>query len=79
MLISTSHFDTTSQDSQGNPDAGERELCLMQWGLIPSWHKGNPAGMGYKMNNCRSEGMTEKVSFKKPFEKGRRCVVLADG
>ena len=51
----------------------------MQWGLVPQWHKGNPSSVAYKMNNCRSEGMMDKVTFKRPFEKGRRCVVLADG
>ena len=51
----------------------------MQWGLVPHWHRGDPKTFGYKMNNARSDGMLSKVSFKKPLEMGRRCVVLADG
>ncbi len=51
----------------------------MHWGLVPSWHKGDPKSIAYKMNNARSDGMLERVSFKRPLEKGRRCVVLVDG
>ena len=57
----------------------ERELQAMKWGLVPSWHRGDPASFGYKMNNARIESITEKKSFKGPLEKGRRCVVLAEG
>ncbi|XP_072015837.1 abasic site processing protein HMCES-like [Amphiura filiformis] len=82
VLVSSSHFDKQQNNNESDTktqSVGERELCPMQWGLVPSWHKGNPSTVSYKMNNCRSEGMTEKVSFKRPFEKGKRCVVLADG
>ena len=52
----------------------------MQWGLVPAWHQGdNPKSVAYKMNNARSDGMLTKRSFKTPLEKGRRCVVIADG
>ncbi|XP_028407763.1 embryonic stem cell-specific 5-hydroxymethylcytosine-binding protein-like isoform X2 [Dendronephthya gigantea] len=57
----------------------ERELQAMKWGLVPSWHRGDPASFGYKMNNARIESITEKKSFKGALEKGRRCVVLAEG
>lgn len=57
----------------------ERELQAMKWGLVPSWHRGDPASFGYKMNNARIETITGKKSFKAPLEKGRRCVVLAEG
>ena len=33
----------------------------------------------YKMNNARSDTMLTKTSYKRPLEKGQRCVVLADG
>ncbi|XP_071947335.1 abasic site processing protein HMCES-like [Antedon mediterranea] len=72
VLVSSKHFDESN-------DSDEQLLTPMQWGLVPSWHKGDPSQVTYKMNNCRSEGMMGKSIFKKPFEKGRRCVVLADG
>lgn len=74
VLVSSQHF----QDEKSEA-TDDRVLMLMKWGLVPSWHKGDPAAMAYKMNNCRSEGMLEKASFKRPFEKGQRCVILADG
>jgi len=51
----------------------------MHWGLIPSWHKGDPKSVGFNMSNARSDGMLEKASFKKPLEKGQRCVILSEG
>ena len=51
----------------------------MYWGLVPSWHKGDPKSVAYMMNNARSDGMLQKRSFKGPLEKGRRCVVLVEG
>ncbi|XP_046845423.1 abasic site processing protein HMCES-like [Xenia sp. Carnegie-2017] len=57
----------------------ESMLKMMKWGLIPSWHRGDPSSFGYKMNNARIESIMEKKSFKGPLEKGRRCVVLAEG
>ena len=51
----------------------------MQWGLVPSWHSGSPKSVGYSMINARSEGILAKNTFKRPLEKGRRCVVLVDG
>ena len=57
----------------------ERELQAMKWGLVPSWYPGDPSSFGYKMNNARIESITEKKSFKGALEKGRRCVVIAEG
>ncbi|XP_061169826.1 abasic site processing protein HMCES-like [Saccostrea echinata] len=57
----------------------ERVIQPMQWGLVPSWHKGSPKKVSYETNNCRSESMMEKPTYKVPLQKGRRCVVLADG
>ena len=53
-----------------------RVLELLRWGLIPSWSK-DPA-IGYKMINARAETLTEKASFKRPFQR-QRCLVPADG
>ena len=46
------------------------------WGFIPFWAK--EKNIGYKMINARSETLTEKPSFKKPFQT-QRCLILADG
>jgi putative SOS response-associated peptidase YedK len=41
-------------------------LKEMRWGLIPSWAKDEK--IGNKLTNARAETMTEKPSFKKPFQ-----------
>jgi putative SOS response-associated peptidase YedK len=55
---------------------GEPTMKLMRWGLIPSWAKDE--SIGDKLINARAETITEKMSFKKPFE-FQRCLVVADG
>jgi putative SOS response-associated peptidase YedK len=51
-------------------------LEKMHWGLIPFWAK-DPK-IGSRMINARSETLSEKASFKRPF-KDQRCLVIADG
>jgi putative SOS response-associated peptidase YedK len=51
-------------------------LEKMKWGLIPFWAK-DPQ-IGSRMINARSETLSEKPSFKRPF-KSQRCLVVADG
>ena len=53
-----------------------RVLVMMRWGLVPFWAK--EPSIGYKMINAKSETLSEKPSFRKPF-KEKRCLVLADG
>ncbi len=55
---------------------GEREACLLKWGLVPPWAK-DPS-MGPRLINARSETVREKPSFAPAFRK-RRCLVPADG
>ncbi len=55
---------------------GEPTLKPMRWGLIPAWAKDE--GIGDKLINARAETVSEKTSFKKPFE-FQRCLVVADG
>jgi putative SOS response-associated peptidase YedK len=50
--------------------------ALTIWGLIPSWSK-DPS-MGARMINARSEGVTEKPSFRAAFKR-RRCLVPSSG
>jgi putative SOS response-associated peptidase YedK len=55
---------------------GEKSVELLQWGLVPLWAK-EPA-FGNRMINARSEGLTEKASFRSLLER-RRCLVPACG
>ncbi len=48
----------------------------MHWGLVPSWAK-DPS-IGNKMINARAETITQKPSFRRPFER-QRCLVPVDG
>jgi len=57
-------------------NGGDRELVMMQWGLIPSWAK--DSAIGYKMINARSETAHEKPSFKQAL-RSRRCIVPVSG
>jgi putative SOS response-associated peptidase YedK len=58
------------------PDAGERTLTLIRWGLIPFWAK-DPA-IGNRLINARAETVAEKPAFRKAFQQ-RRCLIAADG
>src|SRR4030095_10774873 len=58
-------------------DSSNRELVLMQWGLIPWFSKdGKPS---YSTINARAEGLRTAASYKEPFAKGHRCIVPASG
>ena len=56
--------------------AGEREIALLRWGLVPYWAK--DLKVGTKMINARSEGVAEKPAFRAAVQK-RRCIVPATG
>ena len=53
-----------------------RSLCMLRWGLIPSWAR--EPNIGYKLINARSETAAEKPSFRAAF-RHRRCLIPADG
>ncbi|KAI9546349.1 hypothetical protein NQZ68_027516 [Dissostichus eleginoides] len=73
VLLSHRHFDKTAP-------VDECVLASMRWGLVPAWFKENdPSKMQYSTNNCRSENILEKKTYKDPLIKGQRCVILADG
>jgi putative SOS response-associated peptidase YedK len=55
-------------------DAEPNSLRYLTWGLIPRW--ADDATESYI--NARSETVTEKPAFAKPYE-SRRCLVPADG
>ena len=58
---------------------GERIIMPMQWGLVPSWHHGDPKKFSFNMINCRYDTIQEKKSFSKALKNGQRCIVLAEG
>ena len=55
---------------------GKTVLKPMRWGLIPSWSKDET--IGDKLTNARAETVSEKSSFRKPFQ-SQRCLIPADG
>jgi putative SOS response-associated peptidase YedK len=54
----------------------ERQVTVMQWGLVPSWAK-DPK-IGSRMLNARAETLTTSGAFKKAAA-ARRCLIPADG
>lgn len=73
VLLSNRHFDKSAP-------VDECVLASMRWGLVPAWFKeSDPSKMQYSTNNCRSENILEKKTYKDPLLKGQRCVILADG
>lgn len=52
---------------------------VMRWGLVPSWFREEPQAFRTNTINCRSEGCTERSSFKPAIAAGYRCVVVAEG
>jgi putative SOS response-associated peptidase YedK len=57
-------------------ESGQPVLKPMRWGLIPSWSKDET--IGDKLTNARADTITEKPSYRRPFEK-QRCLIPADG
>jgi putative SOS response-associated peptidase YedK len=67
-----------SSPDPGEAEAGERELRLMRWGLIPRWAK--DLKVGYKMINAKAENLTSSRAYSPLVGKFRhRCLIVADG
>ena len=48
-----------------NAPVDECVLAAMRWGLVPSWFKeSDPRKVQYNTNNCRSDTLLEKKSYK---------------
>jgi len=62
--------------ASGAHAGGGRVLRLARWGLVPSWAK--DISIGSRMINARSETVSEKPVFRKPFAT-RRCLVPVTG
>ena len=56
--------------------AGQRELWMLRWGLIPAW--ADDPSIGSRMINARAETASTKPAFRSAF-RHRRCLVVADG
>jgi len=50
-------------------EAGEREIALMRWGLIPYWSK--DAKIGYSTINAKAETVATAPAFRDARSKGR--------
>jgi putative SOS response-associated peptidase YedK len=57
-------------------EKGQLVPIWMRWGLVPSWS--DDLSIGSRMINARSETVSEKPSFRKPFAR-QRCLIPADG
>jgi putative SOS response-associated peptidase YedK len=55
---------------------GGREFAALRWGLIPRW--ASDAQIGNKTFNARAETLTERPTFREPFQR-RRTLIPADG
>lgn len=66
------------RDAEGTPDpeATERSIRVMRWGLVPHWAKDR--AIGAKMINARAESAATKPAFRKSVS-SRRCLFAADG
>ncbi|MBW0106176.1 SOS response-associated peptidase [Pseudonocardia sp. KRD291] len=66
------------RDDEGtqDPDACERTLRTVRWGLVPFFSKDPSAGA--RMVNARSETAAEKPSFRRALA-SRRCLFPAEG
>ena len=58
------------------PQAQDRQLAYLRWGLIPAWV--DDPSIGDRLANARSETAATKPSFRRAF-RSRRCLVVADG
>ncbi len=63
-------------DEASEPEAPERQLRVLTWGLVPFWAK-DPK-IGNRMINARMETVAEKPAYRRAFER-RRAILPADG
>jgi putative SOS response-associated peptidase YedK len=56
---------------------GEREGARLRWGLIPFFARGMPTK--YSTINARMETVQTAASYRGPWKRGRRCLVVVSG
>ncbi|HEY8573976.1 SOS response-associated peptidase [Phenylobacterium sp.] len=59
-----------------NDPAAGLEPVVGRWGVVPFFHKGPAKAWKFPTNNCRSEEMATKSSFR-DCVKARRCIIPA--
>ncbi|MDO5102092.1 MAG: SOS response-associated peptidase family protein [Lautropia sp.] len=59
---------------RGDAD-GQRTLAIGTWGLIPDFAR--TAQLRFQTNNARSEELSNKPSYRKPWLRGQRCLIPA--
>jgi len=59
------------------PGARGRELCRLQWPLIPHWAK--EGRLKFATANAKGETLQDKPSFRTAWRRGRRCLLPASG
>lgn len=81
LIVRRKERDGPSDPSPSDPspsDLGppERELAVVEWGLVPPWMKQRPTSR--PMINARSETVADKPAFRAAYRR-RRCLVPASG
>ena len=56
---------------------GVREGIMMRWGLVPYFAKGEPPK--YSTSNATIEKLETAPAWRGPWQRGRRCIIPADG
>jgi len=59
------------------PLDGEPEAVQMRWGLIPYWAYGVP--LKASTINARVEGLDSAPSYREPWRRGQRCILVMGG
>lgn len=60
----------------GGRTGAPARASMVRWGLVPFWAKEIPRG---SMFNARADTVAEKPAFRTAWERGMRCLVVADG
>ena len=74
--VSASSTTANTPAASTEASAGQRELFLARWGLVPSWAKDRT--IAASCINARSDTVDKRPAFRAAFKK-RRCVVVAEG
>ncbi|MGA8260199.1 MAG: SOS response-associated peptidase [Arenicellales bacterium] len=54
-----------------------RQLCMLRWPLIPHWAK--EGKVKFATANAKGETLAEKPAFRNAWQRGRRCLIPANG
>lgn len=64
---------------QEMPVIVKNKMGIARWGFLPPWAHTDDHGLCAKMINARSETVADKPSFIESWQKGRRCLIPANG